>query len=749
MDEGQVLESWKEISAFLGRDVRTCQRWERELDLPIHRLDGSPKARVYAYRDELDRWLDQKLHEREGTPRPTLKKLLVPGLAGLLCVATGLILWHTFVPLKPPPPPAASGQPVLAVLSFENRSGEKSLDYWRGALAELLVADLSQSRYIRVVSCEQMLTALRRLGLDEAEEYSSEDMEKIAAQTRAGHVLRGSFVKAGETIVITAGLQEAGLGQSSGIVKLEARDEYDIIPKVDELSRRIKKELRLTRAQMAYDFEKEAGQAITSSPEALRYYVEGRRHQLNNSWELAIASMERAIEIDPEFAMAFRTLATAHRDLGHIAQARAYMTRALELSARLPDGESQFIEGQLSFWDEDHARTIEILEGLLKTHPGHLNAHTYLGYAYNAVGDIGKAIEHQSFVTRNRNAAVDVRVLAAYFQKKGLYQEAEDLCRSFLQNVEDVLNVRRMLVYCLSYGRKFDLALAEAQKNYLADPRTKEDLGAVLIFEDDLAGAEKLMGPEALFLNRGRFAENVDFSRRDLERSRGNIDEEAAANRRLAMALEKAGRAGAARLALSDYLRLSAESRESAGGSGLPYLPSRKKKDLFVKARIQAEMGSSDEARKTAEELKSLIESGISQKELKFYEYILGLIELNKGDPRGAAEFFEKACGRLDFEGYWSSEQSSFFDGLARALFESGDLDKARETYEKTTLLTTGRREDGDLYARAYYWLGKIAERKGEKERARESYLKFLTLWQNGDPGLPEVVDAKRRLYGN
>src|SRR5665647_1714113 len=65
MDEGQVLESWKEISAFLGRDVRTCQRWEHEMALPIHRLDGSPRARVFAYKDELSAWLEQKLHDHD------------------------------------------------------------------------------------------------------------------------------------------------------------------------------------------------------------------------------------------------------------------------------------------------------------------------------------------------------------------------------------------------------------------------------------------------------------------------------------------------------------------------------------------------------------------------------------------------------------------------------------------------------------------------------------------------------------
>ena len=59
------LESWKEISAYLHRTTRTCQKWEAEYGLPIHRLRDSPKSRVYAYKAELDDWLERVLRETE------------------------------------------------------------------------------------------------------------------------------------------------------------------------------------------------------------------------------------------------------------------------------------------------------------------------------------------------------------------------------------------------------------------------------------------------------------------------------------------------------------------------------------------------------------------------------------------------------------------------------------------------------------------------------------------------------------
>jgi eukaryotic-like serine/threonine-protein kinase len=60
MDKGKYLDSWKEISAYLGRNIRTCRNWERDLGLPVHRLDGALKAHVFAYTGEIDAWREEK-----------------------------------------------------------------------------------------------------------------------------------------------------------------------------------------------------------------------------------------------------------------------------------------------------------------------------------------------------------------------------------------------------------------------------------------------------------------------------------------------------------------------------------------------------------------------------------------------------------------------------------------------------------------------------------------------------------------
>jgi tetratricopeptide (TPR) repeat protein len=78
----------------------------------------------------------------------------------------------------------------------------------------------------------------------------------------------------------------------------------------------------------------------------------------------------------------------------------------------------------------------------------------------------------------------------------------------------------------------------------------------------------------------------------------------------------------------------------------------------------------------------------------------------------------------------------------------NGDLEAAKKEYENILTLTTGRLFWGDLYVKSYYQLGKIHEQLGNEAKAIEHYEKFLDLWKDADPGLPEVDDARKRLAG-
>jgi len=165
-----------------------------------------------------------------------------------------------------------------------------------------------------------------------------------------------------------------------------------------------------------------------------------------------------------------------------------------------------------------------------------------------------------------------------------------------------------------------------------------------------------------------------------------------------------------------------------------------------VKGIILAEQGDLGRARQTAEELKRSVENGLSRKAIRYYDLVSGYIALKKGDIPEAVVNFQKAIALLPFQSERNSEHAFFMEPLARAYELAGDLDKARAENEKITGLTSGRLMFGDIYAKAYYRLGRIAEKQRQKGESVGHYRKFLGLWKDADPALPEVADAKARL---
>lgn len=91
-----ILTSWKEIAAYLDRDVRTCVRWEQRYGLPVHRLDRDSKGKVFAYRDQIDAWLASRAADGAARTNGAAKRSRLPwiiaGLLALLGLATVVVL---------------------------------------------------------------------------------------------------------------------------------------------------------------------------------------------------------------------------------------------------------------------------------------------------------------------------------------------------------------------------------------------------------------------------------------------------------------------------------------------------------------------------------------------------------------------------------------------------------------------------------------------------------------------------------
>jgi tetratricopeptide (TPR) repeat protein len=170
---------------------------------------------------------------------------------------------------------------------------------------------------------------------------------------------------------------------------------------------------------------------------------------------------------------------------------------------------------------------------------------------------------------------------------------------------------------------------------------------------------------------------------------------------------------------------------------------------LHAKGWALLEMGAADEALNSASELKELIQEWVNKKDIRLYHHLMGMIELENGEFSKAINSLEMAWDLL----YAPNESGPsyhaiFLYSLAQVYDSAGDLDNAEEKLQMITSLEKGRLDTGDFYAKSFYMLGKIYEKKDLKTKAIEFYEKFLNLWKDADLGLPEVEDARKRLAG-
>jgi len=692
---------------------------------------------------------------RQITVQFNLRKLFVPALAVLIVVAAAVVFLKILPKKKTAPPP--SGKPSLAILYFENISADPSLDDWKTGLTELLITDLSQSKYINVLGSDRIYGLLKKLGLEAAKKYSSDDLQKVAEEGRVTYTGSGSIMKAGENIIITFALRKPQTGESIPPHKLECRGEAEIASKVDELTRLIKADLNLTNTQISNDLDKGLGKITTGSPEAYRFYVEGRKLNAQGEFAQSIEFMKKAIALDPEFAMAWRSMAASYANMGNIAEQEKYMKKALEFSDRVSERERLLIQGQA---EKNADKKTEILNKLILLYPDDPWGRLNLGNSYMELEEWDKAMEHlEWFYKANKENPICLSNLAELYQAKGMYDKAKEILEGYLKTLPDNSFLRWDLALTHFCVGELDRALAEADRAYSlspTDPRNISLRGDIFQCMGDLKKAEaeyrKLLKPEdpdSSILGWGRLW-YLDLLRGKFQQGKNELAQSLELTQRLEPKYNEISTRN--RLSYNNFiighLKEALEEADRAMNVAEGLEPSQHWKlwPLLTRGMCYVQLNSPEKASRIAEEIKAL---NLRRAEMRWYLWLVGLIDLEKKNNAKAIEYLKEA---LSLEPHQSipdiDNQACFLEALARAYFQSGDLENARKKYEEITRLTTGRVRYGDLYARSFYRLGKIAERQGDGARARENYQKFLDLWKDADPGLPEVEDARKRIAG-
>jgi tetratricopeptide (TPR) repeat protein len=570
-------------------------------------------------------------------------------------------------------------------------------------------------------------------------------------------------MKAEENIIITFALRNPRTGESMPPHKLECKGEGEILLKVDELTRLVKADLNLSSVQISTDLDQRLGKITTSSPEAYRFFVEGVKLNIQGDFAQSVESLKKAVALDPEFAMAWRSMAVAYANMGNSANFEKYIRKALEFSDRVSEREFLEIQGLA---EKNAAKKIEIFNKLIELYPENPGGHQRLGSTYVALEEWDRALEHLEWGYRaSKENPILVSNLSELYLAKGMYDQAKGILEEYLRTHPDNPFLRYDLALAhLSVG-EFDRAIAEADRAYVLSPTEASSIvlrGDILLCRGELKKAEeeyrRLLKPEETLTSiygwqrlscldslQGKFGQSVKDLEQALkfaQRVETKYDEVAIRNclsyakmimGRLTESLEEADAA----------LKVAA-GLESTETSYLQFIKHWTSWPLLMRGFCHVQMNSLEKASRIAEEIQAL---NLYRAERRWHLYLLGLIELKRKNNAKAIEFLKEA---LSLEPYqWAPEASNsafFLEALARAYFESGDLENARKTYEEITRLTTGRIRYGDIYARSFYMLGKTGEAQRDSVRARENYQKFLDLWKDADPGLPEVTEAKARL---
>ena len=317
------LDSWKEIAAYLDRDVTTVQRWEKREGMPVHRHLHDKRGSVYALGPELEAWLqgrrprldeDLKLAAAEtqaateGNPAPRLssRARLALALGGLAVIAA-----FAFAYVKSRSHLGDAFQPTiksLAVLPLKNLSGDPTQDYLADGMTEALIGSLSTIHDLRVIS----RTSVMRF------KDTQLSVPEIAKTLHVDAIVEGSVIREGNRIRIHAQLIRASTDEHFWSESYD-RDLRDVLDLQSDVAQAIAQKVKVTvsgeeRARLT------ARHSV--SPEVYENYVKGRSildksystSQLNES----IGYFDEATKRDPTFAPAYVGLADAYDRLGTI-----------------------------------------------------------------------------------------------------------------------------------------------------------------------------------------------------------------------------------------------------------------------------------------------------------------------------------------------------------------------------------------------------------------------------------------------
>jgi serine/threonine protein kinase/tetratricopeptide (TPR) repeat protein len=752
-----------EISEDLSRLILICMEKEKErryqtveaLLNDLHNIEeGLP--------------LGTKLKPRKETFFALLirKKLLIPAVVTAIAIIAVLI-WQ-LLPGKGASTPKIENS--LAVISFENLTGDETHDTLQRVIPNLLITNLENTGFFHVATWERLQDLMKQMGRQDEETISKDLGFELCRREGIEAIVLGSVMKVGSVFatdikifdVATKELIKSASSQGEGIDSI-------ITKQIGELSREIAQGVGITREKIA-SADLDISEFTTTSIEAYNYFIKGREDFYDQYIKDAITRLEKAVELDTNFAMAYLYLGYTYYNLANdrkkgiecFEKAKALSETVTEKERFLIEAAYvENVEGITEKWLEilntvvekyprekqahvelcEYYRNAEMFpevikhaEIILALDPFRGDAYEELAFAYVSTGNDEKALEYlrQGLAAIPGDARMNLTA-GQFYVKMGKIDDAISKFKDAL-DIKPDFTIENFLAYAYAMKEDYEEAI------YWCGKFSTKNLS-----ENIKAKGYWFSGFYYFWLG------NYDQAIEDLQKAWDMVNE--SGNRDF----------------MSEFLMgyfyyekgewdLSRNYIQGWHDGLMEPLPETAQIERsmiaspvhWVQGLIDVKLGNIGSARAHLTEMKALLPRRRASGSSGYYG-LLGEILLAEKSYDEAISALEDIKQRT-MPWIWNTR---FIFGynfqnpktyLARAYKEREDLDKAIEILERLTDPNPENREGRLIYPKNYYFLAICYEMKGWKTKAIRLYEKFLYLWRDADPGIAELEDARKRL---
>ena len=602
--------------------------------------------------------------------------------------------------------PAMTERDSIILADFVNTTGETVFDE---TLKQGLAVQLGQSPYLNIFPEDHVRQALRFMGRAPDARVTNEVAREIAEREGIKAILNGSIASLGSQYVITLNAVNSRTGESLAQEQAAAASKEQVLSALGTAASRLRAKLGESLSSIQ-KFDKPLEQATTSSLEALKAFSLGQaQHQVLKDLE-ATPFLKRAVELDPNFAMAYATLGVCYNNQGESEPAIENIKRAFELRDRVSEREKFYISAH--YYDTVTGETdkaIETYDLWRHTYPRDTIPHNNLALRYAQIGQYEKALASAQDAQR-----LDPKDVYAYQNLVGAFaglnrlEEAKAVAEQALAQKLDSF-VFHLQLYSLAFAQG-DQAAMQRHASW-ASGKPDESLMA------------SLESATAAF--SGKLKESRNLTDRSVRLAQQYNMKEFAGIFRASQAIVEAefGNVSQARQDVSTALALA----HSAPVEGVAALALAFTGDA---ARAQPLLTDVEKRSPTDTMVKFV-----------WLPSVRAALEINRNNPAKAVELLQ-AAGPYEFGSVpgGSGHMPNYL--RAQAYLRAKQGKEAAGEFQKI-LDHRGVDLISILYPLAQLGLARAAALTGDTATSRKAYQDFLALWKDADPDVPILIEAK------